>query len=86
MSCEHILPSDMGYGTGVDPGEGFDSHDEARYNLEQQIDNEEMEFEVDREDYCDEFEPDVDESQEWDDYYGGDNGDHGMYYDSYDGE
>jgi hypothetical protein len=32
---------------------------------------------------ADDFEEDgqPDEAQEWDDYYGGDNGDHGMYYD-----
>jgi hypothetical protein len=29
--------------------------------------------------YMDDEQPD--EAQEWDDYYGGDNGDHGMYYD-----
>ncbi len=49
--------------------------------------HEEMEFEVDREDYADEFEDDGQptEYEEWQDLYGGDDWDHGQY-DSYDGE
>jgi hypothetical protein len=66
----------------VDSVEGFDSHDEARYMAEQEdYGHEEMEFEVDREDYEDEFEDDGQPSEyvEWQDLYGGDDWDHGQY-------
>ena len=67
----------------VDSQEGFDMADEARYEAEaENYGHEEMEFEVDREDYQDDGQPS--EYDEWQDLYGGDDWDHGQY--DYDGE
>lgn len=72
----------------VDAEMGFDGFDHARELAEREsYGNEEMDFEVDREDYPDEFVDDGQptEYEEWQDLYGGDDWDHGQY-DSYDGE